>query len=215
MHYSQPMAAIINIPVGGKALLRLVSLSVTEYHTLAFLGIPMNAVGFNAKLLSDQAGLNTEFYTNSITLGGGESLDVVLDASDASCGSTGCATTLYPAGRVFYRYTPNFRYRTDDCSRVSCVGWQRIPTGHVSVQASYLQNRAQELLPRNAAPSSLDQITDNVKLVSGETIGFMILGHFSHPKVQPDRAANEKHPSRSEWACVAAGLQRGQQVRRT
>jgi hypothetical protein len=215
MHYSQPMPAIINTPVGGKALLRLVSLSVTEYHTLAFLGIPMNAVGFNAKLLSDQAGLNTEFYTNSITLGGGESLDVVLDASDASCGSTGCATTLYPAGRVFYRYTPNFRYRTDDCSRVSCVGWQRIPTGHVSVQASYLQNRAQELLPRNAAPSSLDRIADNVKLVGGETIGFMILGHFSHPKVQPDRAANEKHPSRSEWACVAAGLQRGQQVRRT
>jgi hypothetical protein len=51
-----------------------------------------------------------------------------------------------------------------------------------------LQNRAQELLPRNAAPSSLDQITDNVKLVSGETIGFMILGHFSQAKVQPDRA---------------------------
>ena len=76
-------------------------------------------------------------------------------------------------------------------------------------------NRAQELLPRNAAPSSLDQIADNVKLVGGETIGFMILGHFSHAKVQPDRAANEKHPSRSEWACVAAGLQRGQQVRRT
>ena len=47
MHYSQPMPAIINTPVGGKALLRLVSLSVTEYHTLAFLGIPMNAVGFN------------------------------------------------------------------------------------------------------------------------------------------------------------------------
>ena len=37
--------------------------------------------------MSDQAGLNTEFYTNSIMLGGGESLDVVLDASDASCGS--------------------------------------------------------------------------------------------------------------------------------
>ena len=140
---------------------------------------------------------------------------LVLDASDASSGSTGCATSLYPAGRVFYLYTPNFRYRTDDCSRVSCVGWQRIPTGRVSVPASYLQNRAQELLPRNAAPSSLDQIADNVKLVGGETIGFMILGHFSHVKVQPDRAELKNTLAGVDGACVAAGLQRGQQVRRT
>src|SRR5690348_11741322 len=34
MHYSQPMPAVINIPVGGKALLRMVNLSVSEYHTL-------------------------------------------------------------------------------------------------------------------------------------------------------------------------------------
>ena len=85
MHYSQPLPAIINIPVGGKALLRLVNLSVSEYHTLQSVGVPMKEVGFNAKLLRDQAGNNTEFYTNSITLGGGESLDVVLDASDAGC----------------------------------------------------------------------------------------------------------------------------------
>ncbi|HYM25835.1 MAG TPA: multicopper oxidase domain-containing protein, partial [Vicinamibacterales bacterium] len=89
LHYSQPMPAIINIPVGGKALLRMVNLSVTEYHTLQSVGVPMKEVGFNAKLLRDQAGMNTEFYTNSITLGGGESLDVILDASDAGCGSTG------------------------------------------------------------------------------------------------------------------------------
>jgi hypothetical protein len=114
MHYSQPMPAIINIPVGGRALLRLVNLSVSEYHTLQSLGVPMKEVGFNAKLLRDQAGMNTEFFTNSITLGGGESLDVVLDASDASCGSTGCATTLYPAGSVFYLYTPQLDHLSND-----------------------------------------------------------------------------------------------------
>jgi hypothetical protein len=114
MHYSQPLPAIINIPVGGKALLRLVNLSVSEYHTLQSLGVPMKEVGFNAKLLRDQAGMNTEFFTNSITLGGGESLDVVLDASDASCGSTGCATTLYPAGSVFYLYTPQLDHLSND-----------------------------------------------------------------------------------------------------
>jgi FtsP/CotA-like multicopper oxidase with cupredoxin domain len=114
MHYSQPMPTIINIPAGGKALLRMVNLSVTEYHTLQSLGIPMKEVGFNAKLLRDQTGNNTEFYTNSITLGGGESLDVILDASDAGCGSTGCSATLYPVGSTFYLYTPQLDHLSND-----------------------------------------------------------------------------------------------------
>jgi hypothetical protein len=114
LHYSQPMPAIINIPAGGKALLRMVNLSVSEYHTLQSLGVPMKEVGFNAKLLRDQAGMNTEFYTNSITLGGGESLDVILDASDAGCGSTGCAAALYPAGSVFYLYSPQLDHLAND-----------------------------------------------------------------------------------------------------
>jgi FtsP/CotA-like multicopper oxidase with cupredoxin domain len=114
VHYSQPLPAIINIPFGGKALLRIADLSVSEYSTLASLGIPMKEVGFNAKLLRDQAGNNQEFYTNSITLGGGESLDVVLDASDASCGSSGCAATLYPAGSTFYLYTPQLDHLSND-----------------------------------------------------------------------------------------------------
>jgi len=117
MHYSQPLSAIINIPVGGKALLRLVNLSVSEYHTLQSVGIPMKEVGFNAKLLRDQAGNNTEFYTNSITLGGGESLDVVLDASDAGCSAyagAGCAAKLYPATSVFYVYTPQLDHLSND-----------------------------------------------------------------------------------------------------
>jgi FtsP/CotA-like multicopper oxidase with cupredoxin domain len=114
MHYSQPLPALINIPAGGKALLRIADLSVSEYATLASLGIPMKVVGWNAKLLRDQAGLNTEYYTNSITLGGGESLDVILDASDAGCGSAGCAASLYPAGSVFYLYTPNLDHLSND-----------------------------------------------------------------------------------------------------
>jgi hypothetical protein len=92
----------------------MVNLSVSEYHTLQSVGVPMKEVGFMAKLLRDQAGRNTEFYTNSITLGGGESLDVILDASDAGCGSTGCAAALYPAGSVFYLYTPQLDHLSND-----------------------------------------------------------------------------------------------------
>jgi FtsP/CotA-like multicopper oxidase with cupredoxin domain len=114
VHYSQPMSAIINIPVGGKALLRIADLDVTEYQTLASLGIPMKEVGFMAKLLRDQSGNNLEFYTNSITLGGGEALDVLLDASDAGCGSAGCAAKLYPAGSTFYLYTTNLDHLSND-----------------------------------------------------------------------------------------------------
>jgi FtsP/CotA-like multicopper oxidase with cupredoxin domain len=114
MHYSQPLPSIINIPAGGKALLRIADLAVDEYATLASLGVPMKEVGFNAKLLRDQAGNNMEFYTNSITLGGGESLDVLLDASDAGCGSSGCAAQLYPAGSTFYLYTPNLDHLSND-----------------------------------------------------------------------------------------------------
>jgi hypothetical protein len=114
VHYSQPLPSIINIPVGGKALLRIADLDVSEYQTLASLGIPMKEVGFMAKLLRDQSGNNLEFYTNSITLGGGESLDVLLDASDGGCGYVGCAATKYPAGSTFYLYTPNLDHLSND-----------------------------------------------------------------------------------------------------
>jgi FtsP/CotA-like multicopper oxidase with cupredoxin domain len=105
LHFSQPISAIINIPVGGRALLRISDLDVTEYQTLASLGIPMQVIALNAKLLRDQAGNNLYYNTNSITLAGGESLDVILDASDA---------TKYPSGSVFYLYTPNLDHLSND-----------------------------------------------------------------------------------------------------
>ena len=104
-HFSQPLNSIISIPAGGKALLRISSLDVSEYQTLASLGIPMKVIGYNAKLLRDQAGNNLYYTTNSITLGGGESLDVILDASD---------TKKYPSGSVFYLYTPNLDHLSND-----------------------------------------------------------------------------------------------------
>jgi hypothetical protein len=102
MHFSQPLPAIINIPAGKRALLRISDLDVSEYQTLASLGIPMQVIGYNAKLLRDQAGNNLSYKTNSITLGGGESLDVILDASG------------YTAGQVFYLYTPNLDHLSND-----------------------------------------------------------------------------------------------------
>jgi FtsP/CotA-like multicopper oxidase with cupredoxin domain len=103
-HFSQPLPSIINIPVGGKALLRISDLDVTEFQTLASLGVPMEVIALNAKLLRDQEGNNMYYNTNSITLGGGESLDVILDASGPQ----------YQSGQVFYLYTPQLDHLAND-----------------------------------------------------------------------------------------------------
>ena len=108
VHFSQPLSSVVNIPAGGKALLRISDLDVTEYQTLASLGIPMHVVGYNAKLLRDQAGNNLDYYTNSITLAGGESLDVILDATNLPAPGTGNPPTTY------YLYTPNLDHLSND-----------------------------------------------------------------------------------------------------
>ena len=104
-HFSQPLPSVINIPAGGRALLRISELSVAEYMTLQSIGIPMTVVGWNAKLLRDQAGVNQAYQTNSITLGGGESADVILDASD---------TTKYTPGQTFYIAAANLDQLSND-----------------------------------------------------------------------------------------------------
>jgi FtsP/CotA-like multicopper oxidase with cupredoxin domain len=104
MHYSQPLPSIINIPAGKIALLRISDLDVTEYQTLASLGIPMKVIGVNAKLLRDQDGHNLYYNTTSITMAGGESMDVILDATDPK----------YKSGDVYYLYTPNLDHLSND-----------------------------------------------------------------------------------------------------
>jgi len=101
---SQPLPTVINIPVGGKALLRISDLDVTEYQTLASLGIPMHVIGVNARLLRDLAGNNLAYDSNSVTLAGGESIDVILDATDPK----------YIAGNTYYLYTPNLDHLSND-----------------------------------------------------------------------------------------------------
>ncbi|MDB6085900.1 MAG: Multicopper oxidase, type 3 [Gammaproteobacteria bacterium] len=101
-HSSQPLPSVINIPANGKALLRISDLDVTEYQTLASLGIPMKVIGLNARLLRDMAGNNLAYNTNSITLAGGESIDVILDASGLT------------KGQKFYLYTPQLDHLSND-----------------------------------------------------------------------------------------------------
>ncbi len=111
-HFSQALPAIINITQGQKALLRISDLDVSEYQTLASLGIRMTVIGYNAKLLRDQDGNNLYYNTNSITLGGGESLDVILDACTARATDGTCTTPM--ATGTYFLYTPNLDHLSND-----------------------------------------------------------------------------------------------------
>jgi hypothetical protein len=111
-HFSQPLPAIINITAGQRALLRISDLDVSEYQTLASLGIRMQVIGYNAKLLRDQAGNNLYYTTNSITLGGGESLDVILDSCAVRASPASCTTPM--AKGTYFLYTPNLDHLSND-----------------------------------------------------------------------------------------------------
>jgi FtsP/CotA-like multicopper oxidase with cupredoxin domain len=106
---SQPMTSLITLSQspasatepGPRALLRISDLDVSEFQTLASLGIPMQVIAINARLLRDSAGNNLYYYTNSITLGGGESIDVILDA------------TSVPVG-TYFLFTPQLDHLSND-----------------------------------------------------------------------------------------------------
>ncbi|MDR3370157.1 multicopper oxidase domain-containing protein [Rhodoferax sp.] len=88
-----------------RALLRVSDLNVTEFHTLATNGIPMKVIAWNARLLRDMAGNNLAYDTNSITLGGGESADVIIDSADV------------PKGTYFV-YTTNLDHLSNDAENL-------------------------------------------------------------------------------------------------
>jgi len=88
VHASQPVSSLIVADAGDRILLRISNLSVTEFYTLGTNGIPMEVVGLDARQLRDGYGNNMYYKTNSLTLGGGQSADVILDTTPLAPGST-------------------------------------------------------------------------------------------------------------------------------
>jgi FtsP/CotA-like multicopper oxidase with cupredoxin domain len=87
-HASQPVSTRIVAAQGQRILLRIANLSVTQFYTLGVSGPPMLVVALDARLLRDGDGNNMYYGTNSLTLGGGESADVIIDTADIPAGST-------------------------------------------------------------------------------------------------------------------------------
>jgi FtsP/CotA-like multicopper oxidase with cupredoxin domain len=97
---SQKTSSLIEATVGQKILLRISNLSF-HFKTLRVLGIPMKVVGKDSKLLRGPTNLNLSYNTNSITLGGGQSADVILD------------TTTNIAG-TYFLYTTNLNHLSNN-----------------------------------------------------------------------------------------------------
>lgn len=98
--HAQRVSSLVEANQGDRILLRLSSLSVTDYFTVTALGLPMQVVGQGANHLHN--GDEALYYnTASVTLGGGESADVIID------------TTGIPAG-TYFLYTTNLNYLSND-----------------------------------------------------------------------------------------------------
>jgi len=98
---SQKISALVTASVGQKVLLRISNLSVTRYYTVGLLGLPMKVIANGGKLLRGPGGKDTSFDSSSITIGGGESMDVLID-------TTGVAPGKY------FLYTTNLNYLSNN-----------------------------------------------------------------------------------------------------
>ena len=97
---SQPYHSLVTAAPGQRVLLRLSNLAVTRFYTIAST-IPMRVVGQSARLLRGPDGKNLYYTTNSLTLGGGESYDVILDTAGVAPGT-------------YLLYTTNLNYLSND-----------------------------------------------------------------------------------------------------
>ncbi|MEQ1667809.1 MAG: multicopper oxidase domain-containing protein [Sulfuriferula sp.] len=99
----QPLSALVtlNRPVEGSILLlRLSNLSVADFFSVTALGLPMRVVGQGARILhggGEVTGKDLSYDTSVLTLGGGETSDVLIDTSGV------------PAG-TYFLYTTNLNF---------------------------------------------------------------------------------------------------------
>ena len=101
---SQKTTALITLnraTEGTRLLLRLSNLGVSDFYTVTAHGLPMKVVGAGARQLRGATGKDLYYDTSSVTLGGGESIEVMIDTSSV------------PAGTYFF-YTTNLNFLSNN-----------------------------------------------------------------------------------------------------
>ena len=86
-------SSLVQARSGERILLRLSSLATGNFYTLTVQGLPMQVVGRDARLLRGPTGLPLYADVSSITLGGGQSADVLIDTAGAAPGTYVLHTT--------------------------------------------------------------------------------------------------------------------------
>jgi FtsP/CotA-like multicopper oxidase with cupredoxin domain len=105
---TQPLSSKITATAGQRVLLRISNLNVTKNYTLATMGLTMKVVGRDARILRamngadpllplTQTGADLYYETNSVTLGSGETADVLIDTTGVTPGT-------------YFLYTTNLNY---------------------------------------------------------------------------------------------------------
>jgi FtsP/CotA-like multicopper oxidase with cupredoxin domain len=84
---TQPVSSLMTVNSGERLLIRITNLSITKFHTVTALGLPMQVIARGGRELSDK------YETASVNLGGGEAYDVIID------------TLGVPKGRYFVYIT--------------------------------------------------------------------------------------------------------------
>jgi FtsP/CotA-like multicopper oxidase with cupredoxin domain len=104
---SQPVSSLITVnSTGGEnlLLLRISNLNITNFYTLTANGLTMKVVGTGARILrggGEASGLDRSYDTSSVTLGGGEAVDVIIDVTDVALGT-------------YFLYTTNLNFLSND-----------------------------------------------------------------------------------------------------
>jgi hypothetical protein len=98
---AQPVSSLITANSGEKILLRISNLNVTNFYTLTAMGLTMKVVGMGARQLRGPSGTDLTYETTSVTVGGGEAKDVIID------------TAGVPAG-TYFLYTTNLNYLSNN-----------------------------------------------------------------------------------------------------
>lgn len=97
----QGVPSLVEATVGEKILLRVSSLVTTDFFSIRVLGLDMEVISRGAKQLRTSAGVPNHYLTSTITLGGGEAVDVLIDTTNVAPGT-------------YYLYTTNLNFLSND-----------------------------------------------------------------------------------------------------
>ncbi|HYE35905.1 multicopper oxidase domain-containing protein [Methylocaldum sp.] len=98
---SQKVSSLVTASAGQRVLLRISNLNITNFYTVTVLGLPMKVVGTGAHILRGPTGKNLYYDTSSVTLGGGEAVDVLIDTRGITPGT-------------YFLYTTNLNYLSNN-----------------------------------------------------------------------------------------------------